>query len=261
MPASSAPAAVAPGWRPAKAALADSRTGVSIDGMNEPVVAWSLLAVSVLIFMCYEAYVLSRGRTHPDRMARYAHARMRVAWVASLHDTPGFEIVAVQALRNSLMSATIVASTAALALMGTITLAGSTFASGIASFRTEGVSVRPVLEGLLMCVLFASYVCSSNAMRYFNHASFVMSMPVGSPHRSTWMPLATDYVERAGILYSWGLRCFLMVAPVVAGIVNTRIMPAMTILLVVVLWYFDRPAMLRSPMLRTRAADRVEETL
>jgi uncharacterized membrane protein len=225
--------------------------------MNEPV-AWTLLAVSALIYVAYEGYVLWRGRTHPDRMARYAHARMRVAWVASLHDEPGFEIVAVQALRNALMSTTIAASTAALALMGTITLAGATFASGMAHFRSEGLEIRPVLEGLLMCALFASYVCSSNAMRYFNHATFVMAMPVGSSHRGTWMPVATDYVERAGILYSWGLRCFLMVAPIVAGIVNPVIMPGMSIGLVVVLWYFDRPAQMRSPMLRTRSGDRLD---
>jgi hypothetical protein len=228
--------------------------------MNEPV-AWSLFALGVLIYAVYEGYVAWRGRTHPERMARYAHARMRVAWVAALHDQPGFEIVAVQALRNALMSATIAASTAALALMGTITLAGATFASGLAHFRSEGFEVRPVLEGMLMCALFASYVCSSNAMRYFNHATFVMAMPVGGAHRGTWMPVATDYVERAGILYSWGLRCFLMVAPIVAGIVNPIFMPGMSIALVVVLWYFDRPAQVRSPMLRTRSADRLEETL
>jgi uncharacterized membrane protein len=228
--------------------------------MNEPV-TWSLLAVSVLMYAVYEAYVLTRGRRTPDRMARYAHARMRVAWVASLHDKPGFEIVAVQGLRNSLMSATIVASTSALALMGSVTLAGPTFESSIANFRTEGWETRPVLEGLLMFVLFASYVCSSNAMRYFNHATFVMGMPVGSRERNTWMPLATDYVERAGILYSWGLRTFLMVAPLVAGIVKPLLMPVMTGLLVTVLWYFDRPAELRSPMLRTRSSDRVEDHL
>jgi hypothetical protein len=223
--------------------------------MREPV-AWSLFAVSVLIFAVYEVYVWRLGNTHPDRMARYAHARMRVAWVASVNHQPGFEIVAVQALRNSLMSATIVASTAALALMGSVTLAGHALTSDIANFHEEGLTLRTVLEGLLMFALFASYVCSSNAMRYFNHACFVMAMPVGSEQRAVWTPLATEYVERAGILYSWGLRTFLMVAPLVAGIVNAFWMPVMTIVLVFVQSWFDRPAQLRSPMLRTRTTDR-----
>ena len=218
--------------------------------------AWSLMAASILIFVGYETAALARGRRSPDRLARYAHARMRVAWVIAMREVEGSEIVAVQALRNSLMSATIVASTAALALMGTVSLAGSSFVTDIAHLYSHGLAIRPVMEGLLMGVLFASYVCSSNAMRYFNHATFVMAMPVGSTQRNEWMPMATDYVERGGILYSWGLRCFLMIAPVVAGIVNPALMPVMTILLVAVLWFFDRPASLRSPALRTRSTDR-----
>jgi uncharacterized membrane protein len=176
-------------------------------------------------------------------MARYAHARMRADWAAALSQRPGFEIVAVQTLRNSLMSATIGASTAALALMGTITLAGGTLVEGMAHLRNDGgSSLRPVLEALLMLALFASYVCSSMAMRYYNHAGFVMSMPALSEERRPLEPMARSYVERAGLLYSWGLRCFLMVAPLVAGIVNPLLMPVMTAVLVAVLWYFDRPA-------------------
>ncbi len=210
--------------------------------MDEQSVAWIAFAVSVLIFVAYEAWVLWSGRHHPDRMARSAHARMRIDWADALSRRPGFEIVAVQTLRNSLMSATIGASTAALALMGTITLAGGSLVQSIADLHGGGLPLRPVLEGLLMLALFASYVCSAMAMRYFNHAGFVMSMPADSEARRPLDPLAREYVERAGLLYSWGLRFFLMVAPLVAGIVNPLVMPAMTVALVIVLRYFDRPA-------------------
>lgn len=204
--------------------------------------AWMACGLSMLIFALYEARVLWIGRKTPHRMARYAHARMRVSWVAALSDKPGFEIVAVQALRNSLMSATISASTAALAMMGTITFAGRSVAELITGAGQGTITHRVVLEILLMLALFASYVCSSMSMRYFNHVGFVMSMPAGSPARQPLNALASDYVERAGLLYSWGLRFFLMVAPIVAGIVNALFMPPMTLVLVAVLWYFDRPA-------------------
>jgi len=211
--------------------------------MRDGTLAWLAFGISLLLFVAYEGWVLWVGRRHPHRMARYAHARMRASWAAALSERPGFEIVAVQTLRNSLMSATIGASTAALALMGTITLAGGTFLEGLAHLRTDGgVPLRPVLEALLMLALFASYVCSSMAMRYYNHAGFVMSMPAQSAERRPLDPLARDYVERAGLLYSWGLRFFLMIAPLVAGIVNPLLMPVMTAGLVFVLWYFDRPA-------------------
>jgi uncharacterized membrane protein len=210
---------------------------------QDSAVAWLAFGLSLLLVALYEGWVLWVGRRQPRRMARYAHARMRADWAAALSQRPGFEIVAVQTLRNSLMSATIGASTAALALMGTITLAGGTFVEGMAHLRNDGgSSLRPVLEALLMLALFASYVCSSMAMRYYNHAGFVMSMPALSEERRPLEPMARSYVERAGLLYSWGLRCFLMVAPLVAGIVNPLLMPVMTAVLVAVLWYFDRPA-------------------
>lgn len=212
--------------------------------MRDQSVAWIAFAVSSLIFAVYEAWVWWTGHRRPERMARYAHARMRINWAEALSQQPGFEIVAVQTLRNSLMSATIGASTAALALMGTITLAGGSLVESMSELHAGRMQLRPVLEGLLMLALFASYVCSAMAMRYFNHAGFVMSMPVDSEQRKPLDPLAREYVERAGLLYSWGLRFFLMVAPLVAGIVNPLVMPAMTVVLVIVLRYFDRPARL-----------------
>jgi len=205
--------------------------------MNEGT-RWIAFASSALAFLAYEGWSIWLGRRHPERLARSTHARMRVSWVAALGRQPGFEIVAVQALRNSLMSATIAASTAALALVATVTLASGNIASTVASGKT---TARAVLEILLMACLFASYVCSAMAMRYFSHAGFVMSMPVTAPEREPLNPMAAEYVERAGLLYSWGLRFFLMVAPLVAGIVSWLAMPPMTAALIAVMWFFDRP--------------------
>jgi uncharacterized membrane protein len=217
---------------------------------------WLPLLSSVLIFMAYEGYVLWLGRREPHRMARYAHARMRIAWVDALGRAKGSEITAVQTLRNSLMSATIVASTAALALMGSVTLAGPSVVSSLLHLHHDDpLGPRVVTEGLLMCVLFASYVCASWSMRFFNHASFAMSLPVGSPEREAWQPLARSHVERAGLFYSWALRSFLLIAPLVAGILNPIVMPPMSIGLVVVLWFFDQPANIGPRQLRTRAGD------
>ncbi len=206
---------------------------------------WYAFGVSTLIFAVYEMSVLWVGLRRPDRIARSAHATLRVHWVDALSRQPGFEIVAVQALRNSLMSATIAASTAALALMGTISLASSNID---ASTFDVTPPLRIVLEVLLMATLFASYVCSAMAMRFFSHAGFVMSMPVASKERAPLNPMAKDYVRRAGLLYSWALRFFLIISPLVVGMVRPLGMPFMTVALVVALWYFDRPPRLASGM-------------
>ena len=199
---------------------------------------WISFAISSAIFIAYEVWVLWVGWRHPERVARSAHAFMRASWVDALGRQPGFEIVAVQALRNSLMSATIAASTAALALMGSVSLASSTLES---AHFDGSPPLRVVLEILLMATLFASYVCSAMAMRYYSHAGFVMSMPVASAERATLGPMAKDYVKRAGLLYSWALRFFLIISPLVVGIVRPIGMPFMTVALVVALWFFDRP--------------------
>lgn len=205
---------------------------------------WIAFGVSTLIFAAYELWVIWVGVRHPDRIARSAHAFMRASWVDALSRQSGFEIVAVQALRNSLMSATIAASTAALALMGTVSLAST----NLDATTFDGTPpLRIVLEILLMATLFASYVCSAMSMRYFSHAGFVMSMPVAAQERASLNPMAKEYVKRAGLLYSWALRFFLIISPLVVGIVRPLGMPFMTVALVVALWFFDRPARLSSP--------------
>ena len=206
-----------------------------------PLWAWGLTVASVLLVVAYELRAHRIGRRTPQKMARYAHARLRLAWAQAMSVQPGFEIVAVQALRNSLMSATISASTAALAVMGAVSLSGGALAANLGHWSSTE-SLHTVLQVLLVLMLFASYVCSAMAMRYFGLAGFVMSMPVASPERQPLNAVAAEHVRRAGLLYSWGLRLFLMVASIVAGIVHPLAMLPVTLLLLVALHYFDRPA-------------------
>lgn len=206
---------------------------------------WALL-LGFAILIAYEAWVTWLGRKEPHRVARRAHARLRAAWVRVLSDRPGFEIVAVQTLRNSLMSATITASTAALCMMGVVTLSGGRLIGSLAILHGSRPAAAAWLDLALLIVLFASFVCSAFSMRYYNHAGFVVSMPAGSPVRLQHEALAVRYVEQAGVLYGWGLRCFLLAAPLLAGIVAPLLMPAASGGLVLVLWSFDRPAPLEA---------------
>lgn len=199
---------------------------------------WLVCALSVLLVVGYELRLQRRARQNPAATARSAHRVMRAEWVRALARHAGSEILAVQALRNSLMSATISASTAAIVLMGSISLMISNRNAPIP--RGEALSLRVVLELALVSTLFATYVCAAMAMRFYNHACFAMSMPVGSPERIEREPLAAAYVARAGILYSWSLRCFLYAAPIAVGLLSPLAMPLATVALVIVLVLFDR---------------------
>src|SRR6185295_8695967 len=154
-----------------------------------------------------------------EKLARYANAKARMHWVLTLADKPGFEIVAVQALRNSLMAASISASTAALAVMGALSMTGASLAANLARWSGEN-ALHTTLQAMLVGVLFASYVCSALSTRHYSHASFIMSMPSERPERAQLNTSAQNHVRRAGLMYSWGLRLFLMVLPLVAGVVH-----------------------------------------
>lgn len=90
-------------------------------------------------------------RRRPERMARSAHAALREEWFIAVSQRKGSELLAVQTQRNSLMSATVTASTAMLVLIGTVTLvAPSLHASFGWSATLPSFTPRLVLELLLL---------------------------------------------------------------------------------------------------------------
>ena len=191
----------------------------------------------------YEMVLIVAQRRLPGRMARSAHAALREDWFIAVSQQKGSEILAVQTLRNSLMSATMTASTAMLGLIGTVTLAAPSLHASFGGLAMlPNVTPRLVLELLLLALLFASLVCSAMAVRYYNHVGFISGMPVESEARSRWAQAGTTYVRRAGVLYSWGLRHLILVAPILACLLHPFAGPIAAVLLAVVLGRFDRAA-------------------
>ena len=210
--------------------------------MNE-LLAWLATLATFAVLLAYEVVLTVAQRRRPDRMARSAHAALREDWFIAVSEQKGSEILAVQTLRNSLMSATMTASTAMLGLIGTVTLAApSLHASFGEAVMLPSVTPRLVLELLLLALLFASLVCSAMAVRYYNHVGFISGMPVESVARRHWAEAGIAYVRRAGVLYSRGLRHLILVAPILACLLHPLAGPLAAVLVVVVLVRFDQVA-------------------
>jgi len=141
----------------------------------------------------------------------------------------------VQKLRNSLMSATMIASTALLALIGTLAVAAPSLQQdfGLPGAELSIPTPRLLLELMLIVLLFASLIASAMAARYFNHASFIGAMPIGFPVRERWNGTGAVYVRRAGLLYGWSLRHLIMVAPTLACILYPIAGPVAAVIVVV----------------------------
>ena len=203
---------------------------------------WLAAIVTVAVLIAYEASLAIAQRQRPARMARTVHADLREDWFEAISAQKGSEVLAVQTLRNALMSASVTASTAAIGLMGTLTLAAPTLH---ANFGDVGAVLPPftprlAMELVLLTLLFASLVCSIMAVRYYNHAGFIGGMPVESKARTQWTPAGAAYVRKAGVLYGWGLRQLVLLAPVVAFILHPVAGPIAALVVSGVLFSLDR---------------------
>jgi hypothetical protein len=202
---------------------------------------WLAVLATIAILLVNEAVLLLAQRRNPGALARTAHATLREEWFTAVSKQAGSEILAVQTIRNSLMSATMTASTAVLGLVGTVTLATpSLHATFDLMNATPHFTPRLMLELVLIAVLFASLVCSAMAVRYYNHASYIGAMPVDSEERHRWSDTGTIYLRRGGMLYSWGLRHLVLVAPILAAILHPAAGPVVAVLVVALLSGFDR---------------------
>lgn len=211
---------------------------------------WISVGLTVGVLVLYELVLMVMGRVQPERLARTTHASLRQEWFAAMSAQKGSEILAVQTLRNSLMSATMLASTAALGLMGAVTLATPHLNVTLGDATAAGSALltpRMALELVLITLLFLSLVSTVMAVRFYNHAGFVSAIPVGSDARAKWETFGAAYVRKAGLLYSWGLRQLILVAPVVACIVLPAAGPVAAALVTMVLFAFDSVQATTSP--------------
>ena len=79
--------------------------------------------VSAVMIGLYYGFLWTRVRRNPTYTIHGVNEVARELWVANVMNNPGKDVMAVQTLRNYLMGASLMASTATLLIMGTLTLA------------------------------------------------------------------------------------------------------------------------------------------
>ncbi len=202
---------------------------------------WACVALTLMVTGLYEALLMLPQRRRLQPLAPARHAGLREEWFRLVSTQQGSEVLAVQTLRNSLMSATMLASTTALALTGTATLAAPSLHQGLATAGgIAHLGPNLLLELVLLALLSASLVSTLMAVRFYNHAGFIGGMPVASAARLRWTATGVLYVHRAGLLYGLGLRQLVLVVPVVATLLMPAAGPVAAVLVVAVLYSLER---------------------
>lgn len=201
---------------------------------------WYFIWLGIFIVLGYELYFRMGSQREPMRLARATHARLRAEWVASLMQAPGSELLAVQTLRNAVLSATVMAATAVLALTVVVALQADNAGPFRAGANLLRLTPGALLAALLIAILCASFAFSAMALRFFSHAGYLMTTRAEAAARERLQRMAGNYLMRAGNYSSMGLRALFWIAPVALGLVGPRLMPLAALALVGVLVWFDR---------------------
>jgi len=130
---------------------------------------------------------------------------LRREWVVRVMEGPGMEILAVQTLRNSIMAATVMASTSALGLMGVLSL------GHFRGFTLADVGSRPsqLLVLLPLVLLALCVVAFSQSVRLYHRCSYLVALtgPAHAP-RADARACAVKQLLRASRLYRAGWWTF-----------------------------------------------------
>ena len=209
-----------------------------------PWAAWVNIVASVAAFVLYEMYIRWIGAAAPMKIAHSAHAAIRASWVKSVMERPGMEILVVQTLRNSVMAASFMASTSILALSGTVTLSSVGNPDSKLWQSLSAGSAEHLLFALKLLLLAASFFVSflfmAMSVRFFNHTAYLITTTVDPAELADKQALAIGYLNRAGNYYSMGLRAFFACVPFLAGLFSTYLMLPATLILLFILYWFDR---------------------
>jgi uncharacterized membrane protein len=130
---------------------------------------------------------------------------LRRRWVARVMEAPGMEILAVQTLRNSIMAATVMASTSAVGLMGLLSL-GHLRGVNLGAAASRPAQLLILLPVVLLAVCVVEF---SQAVRLYHRCSYLVAL-AGPPDAKYGdaRASAVTQVLRASRLYRAGWWTF-----------------------------------------------------
>jgi len=141
---------------------------------------------------------------------RSFNQQSRARWVDAILKQPGSEILAVQVLRNSIMTATVMASTCVLLVIALMSLISDTdkFASHWIDAGTLQ-SMWKIKVGSLLLTIFVAFWHFAQAIRFYGHTGYLLGMSRQSGEDTHSLTGNTvSLLNTAGHLFSFGNRYF-----------------------------------------------------
>jgi uncharacterized membrane protein len=205
------------------------------------------ILVSVVLVAGHYIHLRKQTSQNPTYSIHSVNALARRAWTESVMTNTGKDIMAVQSLRNFIMVSIMMASTASVLIIGTLTLSGqaenitrSWHSLGMFGSHSPELWIIKVLCLLLdFIVAFFAYAMS---MRLATHVLFMLNVPpaVYREHPELSPESVGDRLVQAGNMIAIGMRCFLFAIPLVFWLFGPLFLALSSIVLVMTLHRLDR---------------------
>jgi uncharacterized membrane protein len=207
-----------------------------------------ILASSIFLLAAYHFYLAWMIKHHPLRTDIGINACARGAWVRHMMRRLPGDVLAIQTLRNSLMSASFLASTAILLVAGLLSfiltsksnLENFDHVLNILSNGHPHVALSRLL--LLVVTFFFAFFNFILALRYYNHAGFLLNAgnSVDGRHALPEQFMIAS-LQRGAFHFTLGMRAFMFSLPFGLWLLGPVWLLLGSILLILVLWKIDFP--------------------
>ncbi len=172
------------------------------------------LSACLALIIFYYLYLWQRTLRAPDSCAHSFNAKIRQRWVQMILADKNNGLLAIQTLRNSVMAANFMASTAILLIIGILTsseklsqwLLHTDLSTFIPAYSNELGALK---LGLLVLVFFIAFYSFSMAIRYFNHVGYMIGLADSELTQQTSL-----YLHKAGRYYTLGTRSYFFSLPI-----------------------------------------------
>jgi uncharacterized membrane protein len=214
---------------------------MSIISLHETI----MVILTAVVFLAYHRHLYQKVRREPLTTAIGVTNHARHMWVEGVIKDKR-DILAVQTLRNQVMAATFLASTAIIICLGSFSAA---FRPGVFMEVSHGLNLlgtktetlwmfKLMLLGILFFIAFFNFTL---CIRYYNHVGFMIN--TFQPNDSTVSAEAVTQVLNHGALhYTIGMRGFYLSVPLALWMFGPVWMLAGSLILVAIVYRLDREA-------------------
>lgn len=202
-------------------------------------------SVSAVIVAAYYLFLLAKVKRNPTYTIHGVNEIARGLWVAHVMSSPGKDIMAVQTLRNFIMGASLMATTATFLMVGTLTLSGqadnisrSWHVLNLIGTHSAGLWIVKVM--CLLVDFIVAFFAFAMAVRLINHVVFMLNVPEHDSHPILKPTNVARRLNRAGNMFAIGMRAFFFAVPLVFWLFGPPFLVVATIGLVITLYHLDR---------------------